>query len=120
MAGRTSRDAFCIGPGDDIVTDPVYSFTKTMDEQVEHFAERVRNNIHLAAGFNAMGLSQGNLIIRAYSAFVGCLSAVIALTFVPVQRYNDPPVLNFISVHGPHAGTASVPRYVYLRESKAH
>ena len=26
------------------------------------------------------------------------------------MKFNDPPVLNFISVHGPHAGVAGVPR----------
>jgi palmitoyl-protein thioesterase len=93
VATRTSREAFCFGPGNDAATDPVNSFTKSMDEQVEHFAKKVKAKGELAAGFNAMGLSQGNLIIRAY-----------------IQRYNDPPVLNFISVHGPHAGVASVPR----------
>jgi len=93
VATRTNRKAYCYGPGNDVFTDPVYGFTKTMDEQVEHFAAKVRGNIQLMAGFNAMGLSQGNLIIRAY-----------------IQRYNDPPVLSFISVHGPHAGVASVPR----------
>ena len=67
VAGRTKRDAYCYGPGSDAFTDPVYSFTKTMDEQVEHFAKRVQANTQLASGFNAMGLSQGNLVIRAYS-----------------------------------------------------
>jgi len=67
VASRTLREAVCIGPGTDAATDPINSFTKTMDQQVEHFAEKVRENIQLAAGFNAMGLSQGNLVIRAYS-----------------------------------------------------
>ena len=69
VAGRTNRFAFCYGAGSDANTDPINSFTKTMDDQVEHFAQKVKGNIELAAGFNAMGLSQGNLIIRAYSKY---------------------------------------------------
>jgi hypothetical protein len=36
---------------------------------------------------------QGNLLIRAY-----------------IERFNDPPVHNFISVHGPLAGVGGLPR----------
>jgi len=64
-----------------------------MQTQVEEFAEFVRSKPELAGGFNVMGLSQGNLILRAY-----------------ISLYNDPPVFNFISIHGPHAGVASVPQ----------
>jgi hypothetical protein len=67
VAGRTAKEAFCVGAGGDPMTDAVYSFTKTMDEQVEHFANKVKTNPSLAIGFNAIGLSQGNLIVRAYS-----------------------------------------------------
>jgi len=37
--------------------------------------------------FNVIGYSQGNLIIRAY-----------------IEKYNDPPVESFISMHGPMMG----------------
>ena len=39
-----------------------------------------------------MGFSQGNLLIRGY-----------------IERYNTPPVKNFISVHGPLAGVGALP-----------
>lgn len=93
VAQRTNTSAVCVGPGFDPVSDAIGSFAKTMREQVEQFRTRVRKHAELKQGFNAIGLSQGNLVIRAY-----------------VQRYNDPPVVNFISVHGPHAGVSSLPR----------
>lgn len=36
---------------------------------------------------------QGNLLIRAY-----------------IERYNDPPVANFVSFHGPLAGVGALPQ----------
>jgi len=47
----------------------------------------------LSEGYNIVGLSQGNLIGRAVVEYCDC----------------GPPVKNFISIGGPHAGTASVP-----------
>ncbi|KAH9258239.1 hypothetical protein BASA81_003288 [Batrachochytrium salamandrivorans] len=93
VSQRTNTSAICIGPGFDPISDAIGSFAKTMGEQVEQFKTRVRKHPELKLGFNAIGLSQGNLVIRAY-----------------VQRYNDPPVVNFISIHGPHAGVSSLPR----------
>ena len=52
-----------------------------MDKQVAKFAEVVRADPKLAKGFNAAGLSQGALVVRAY-----------------VLLYNDPPVLNLVSI----------------------
>lgn len=63
-----------------------------LDDQVDYFAQVVQQDPHLTKGFNAVGYSQGNLIIRGY-----------------IERYNSPPVLNFISMHGPMAGVASFP-----------
>jgi hypothetical protein len=45
--------------------------------------QQVTADANLKNGFNAVGYSQGNLVIRGY-----------------VERYNDPPVHNFISMHG--------------------
>ena len=93
VSARTKSVAVCVGAGPTQAADTINTFATTMDAQVEYFAQTVRADARLAKGFNALGLSQGNLVIRAY-----------------VHRYNDPPVLNFLSVHGPHAGVASFPR----------
>jgi palmitoyl-protein thioesterase len=71
----------------------VGGFFTTLYAAVDFFAKEVRENAKLKQGFNAMGFSQGNNVIRGY-----------------MEKYNDPPVLNFISVHGPLAGTGSLPR----------
>ncbi|CAM9392504.1 unnamed protein product [Phaeothamnion confervicola] len=69
------------------------TYFDTMDKQVDHFTELVKKEDALAGGFNAIGFSQGSLVIRAY-----------------VQRCNDPPVKRFMSMHGPMAGVATLPQ----------
>jgi len=69
------------------------TFFTTMDAQVDYFAKEVRADANLKNGFNAVGYSQGNLVIRGY-----------------VERYNDPPVHNFISMHGILLGVSGFPQ----------
>uniref|UniRef100_A0A0E0K7H7 Palmitoyl-protein thioesterase 1 n=1 Tax=Oryza punctata TaxID=4537 RepID=A0A0E0K7H7_ORYPU len=87
------------GIGDQCANHGVAKFTRLLaDWSTSHgyclpilFA--VKEMKELSNGYNIVGLSQGNLIGRA------------------VVEYCDdgPPVKNFISLGGPHAGTASVP-----------
>ena len=63
-----------------------------LDQQIEVFAATVQNDPKLAGGFNAIRYSQGNLVIRGY-----------------IQRYNDPPVRRYMSMHGPHGGVSGFP-----------
>ncbi|KAF0697420.1 Aste57867_11900 [Aphanomyces stellatus] len=72
--------------------DTSNGFFMKLDKQVDYFAKVVAEDEKLRHGFNAMGFSQGNLVIRGY-----------------IQRYNQPPVLNFIAVHGPMAGVGALP-----------
>jgi len=69
------------------------TFFTTMDAQVDYFAKEVTADANLKNGFNAVGYSQGNLVIRGY-----------------VERYNDPPVHNFISMHGILLGVSGFPQ----------
>ncbi|XP_061375867.1 uncharacterized protein LOC133317970 isoform X2 [Gastrolobium bilobum] len=62
------------------------SWTKPLLKQVKKMSD-------LSQGYNIVGLSQGSLIGRGIIEFCD----------------GGPPVKNFISVGGPHAGTASIP-----------
>lgn len=69
-----------------------------MDEQLEAFTKAVREDEKLSKGFNAVGASQGNMLVRAY-----------------IERVNDPPVHTYISIVGPHNGVAECPDNKWLR-----
>jgi palmitoyl-protein thioesterase len=68
------------------------SLLMNMNAQVEQFARAVRADARLANGFNLVGHSQGGLITRAY-----------------IERFNSPPVFNYVSLAGPHGGQYGVP-----------
>ena len=76
------------------ITTKITSLTTSMNVQVERFAAAVRADPRLARGFNLVGHSQGGLITRGY-----------------VERHNDPPVHNLISLAGPQAGQYGVPEF---------
>ncbi len=78
--------------GESNLADIMNGFLMNLNDQVDYFANVVRSDPQLAKGFNAVGYSQGNLVIRGY-----------------IEKYNDPPVFNFISMHGPLAGVGSFP-----------
>mmetsp|Transcript_27352 Transcript_27352/g.33400 ORF Transcript_27352/g.33400 Transcript_27352/m.33400 type:complete len:278 (-) Transcript_27352:178-1011(-) len=82
----------CVGDGDSQPEDTINGFLMNLNKEVEFFAKKVAADPGLSKGFNAMGLSQGNLVIRGY-----------------IEKFNEPPVKNFISMHGPLAGVASIP-----------
>jgi len=73
--------------------DQSNGFFMTMDDQVDQFARVVRADPKLAGGFNAVGFSQGNTLIRGY-----------------IHRYNSPPVKAFLSMHGPMMGVSGLPQ----------
>lgn len=78
--------------GESNIADIMNGFIMNLNDQVDYFANVVKNDTNLANGFNAIGYSQGNLVVRGY-----------------IERYNNPPILNFISMHGTLAGVGSFP-----------
>jgi len=92
IASRTGSYAKCIPTGGNILTDTINGFLMNMDKSVDVFAEKIRADPKLKGGFNAIGFSQGNSLIRGY-----------------IHKYNDPPVNTFISVHGTVMGVAAFP-----------
>ena len=90
---RVGAYAVCVPTADNRVGDTIDGFLKNMDRSVDAFAERVRKDPKLKGGFNAIGLSQGNNVIRGY-----------------IAKYNDPPVRTFLSICGCNAGVAAWPQ----------
>jgi len=81
-----------IAIGDTKAKDTESGFFTTMDDNVEIFAQKIKADPQLASGFNCVGFSQGNSLCRGY-----------------IQKYNDPPVVTFLSVHGTVSGVAGFP-----------
>jgi palmitoyl-protein thioesterase len=77
--------------------------------QVHYFAEILANDTNLRGGFNLIGHSQGALISRHVTILVGNTK----LNRAYIERYNNPPVLNYISWVGPHDGVFGVPDFNY-------
>lgn len=92
VANYTQQYAVCVPTGRGRVADTVNGFLLSLDASVDVFAEGVRADPELAGGFNAIGLSQGNALLRGY-----------------IAKYNDPPVKSWLSVCGVNAGVAAFP-----------
>eukprot|EP00913_Durusdinium_trenchii_P013240 g12427.t1 len=61
--------------------------------EVDQFARVVKADPKLQSGFNAVGFSQGNTVIRGY-----------------IHKYNNPPVKTFLSMHGVLMGVNGLPQ----------
>ena len=85
--------AVCVPTGDNWLTDTINGFLQPMDKSVDIFAEKIRKDANLKGGFNMVGFSQGNSLIRGY-----------------IHKYNDPPVRNVLHVHGTVSGVSGFPQ----------
>ncbi|KAL6079966.1 Palmitoyl-protein thioesterase 1 [Balamuthia mandrillaris] len=81
--------------GGSMVADEIEGFLSNVNDQVDFVCDKVKNDPKLQGGFNAIGFSQGSQFLRAY-----------------VERCNDPPVYNLISIGGQHQGVADIPNCV--------
>eukprot|EP00529_Nitzschia_sp_RCC80_P020053 CAMPEP_0113466612 /NCGR_PEP_ID=MMETSP0014_2-20120614/14366_1 /TAXON_ID=2857 /ORGANISM="Nitzschia sp." /LENGTH=436 /DNA_ID=CAMNT_0000358849 /DNA_START=18 /DNA_END=1324 /DNA_ORIENTATION=- /assembly_acc=CAM_ASM_000159 len=82
----------CIPTGDTQAEDTSNGYFLNMDASVDVFATKVAADPQLKNGFHAIGLSQGNNVIRGY-----------------IARYNTPTVHTFLSINGVNAGEGTVP-----------
>ncbi|CAH1412200.1 unnamed protein product [Lactuca virosa] len=85
----SNSHGYCIEIGNGILD----SWFMPFDKQTEIACEKVKNMSELSKGYNIVSLSQGNMVGRGVLEF--CDEA--------------PPVKNYISLAGPHAGEASIP-----------
>jgi len=79
--------------GKNVIEDEANGFLMQCNRQIEYAHNQIKNDTNLANGFNAIGFSQGGQFLRAY-----------------VERFNDPPVFNLISIGGQHQGVFGFPR----------
>jgi len=78
--------------GSNIVEDEFCGFLGSANNQIQEVCDTLKNVPNLQGGFNAVGFSQGGQFLRAY-----------------VERCNDPPVYNLITMGGQHCGVADIP-----------
>jgi len=79
--------------GNSIEEDQMNGFFMNVNDQIEMMCNQLPLVPELANGFNAVGFSQGSQFLRAY-----------------VERCNNPPVHNLISIGGQHQGVYGFPR----------
>jgi len=78
--------------GKNMAEDTENGFFLNVNRQVSQVCEQLANDPKLKDGYNSVGFSQGGQFLRGY-----------------VQRYNDPPVYNLITMGGQHQGVFGYP-----------
>ena len=80
MVGNTTDD------------DELADFIGLVPDQIRIVRDKIRAIPQLANGFHAVGLSQGGQFLRGY-----------------VEMFNDPPVINLVTLGGQHMGVYGIP-----------
>mmetsp|Transcript_66011 Transcript_66011/g.157836 ORF Transcript_66011/g.157836 Transcript_66011/m.157836 type:complete len:380 (-) Transcript_66011:71-1210(-) len=83
----------CVATSEDDLLDFLDTFLMSLDRATSIVAQKIMADPQLQRGFNLIGISQGTLLSRAY-----------------IQRFNDPPVHTFLSIHGIVTGISGVPK----------
>uniref|UniRef100_A0A2P2KKE6 Palmitoyl-protein thioesterase 1 n=1 Tax=Rhizophora mucronata TaxID=61149 RepID=A0A2P2KKE6_RHIMU len=89
LSSWSGSQGYCLDIGDGSWD----SWTWPLFEQTAVACDKLKKLTELSDGYNMVGLSQGNMVARGVIEFCD----------------GGPPVKNFISLAGPHAGTASIP-----------
>lgn len=89
LAAATGAFVYLLSIAED---DRRASFFGRVDDQVAVACEQLREVPELAAGFHAVGFSQGGQFLRAYA-----------------ERCNDPPVKTLVTFGAQHMGVAALP-----------
>ncbi|KAF9284454.1 hypothetical protein BGZ68_004684 [Mortierella alpina] len=75
-------------------------FFGNVNTQIEQVCEQLKGITELKGGFNAVGFSQGGQFLRAY-----------------IQRCNDPPIHNLVTVGSQHGGVSDIPGCVKAEDA---
>ncbi|AED95500.1 Palmitoyl protein thioesterase [Arabidopsis suecica] len=90
LTNLSGSPGFCLEIGNGVINSMFLPLT----QQAEIACENVKEMKELSQGYNIVGRSQGNLVARGLIEFCD----------------GGPPVFNYISLAGPHAGISSLPR----------
>merc|ERR1711892_794835 len=78
--------------GEDLAMDTANSILMTASDQISYVCDVIGNDPNLAEGYNALGISQGGLMMRGLA-----------------QRCPNPPMKTLITFGSPHQGVFGVP-----------
>jgi len=84
---------YSVEVGDSVADDEENGFLMNVNEQIDMMCDVLGADPNLKYGFNAIGFSQGGQFLRGY-----------------VERCNNPPVHNLISIGGQHQGVYGFPK----------
>jgi palmitoyl-protein thioesterase len=83
---------YSIEIGNSTIADSYNSYFMNVNDQIVEAHQKISAIPELSQGFNAIGFSQGGQFLRGY-----------------IERFNDPPVYNLISMGGQHQGVFGFP-----------